>query len=669
MSQIKLKPKRNRKLPRREVLDTEFMTPVNAHIMDDLLLIRTPSHHDRVILSELWKQDQPVHLSTSSHISIKKSANNKSIDDQVVNSQPKNFKELIKQKKKKSDENWQMDLSHITIIPPTKQDIPPPTKKAVVYIEQYTEDDKKESPLLKQQNDTLPDKIEDSVENTTNIKQHLDEKDEYDEIKENSGTDINQTELANDELAMDTEYDAKEFETTVQQEANKMIQDNKDKDNLSVNTNKVKDMCYLSENKEQDVVLDNKNNTDKLVQLLDNENKGGEDTSQLRENGNKDGKEISQLRENGNKDREDTSQLRENGNKDGEEISQLQENENKEKDQLLKKKSKDIEQAVIDHDSIMNTQEKDLKEVITDSGHTKQMNNILQEATHSDDDHSVIIESNYFETEQINDECITKLIPFNDALTKNVSQVFNEKSNEQISESTAIYEENSNCIEEKKLIKEMLLSSTLTNESLHNDDDTDLSVFDTDGSVHQFDLDTHNKEEASTIHHINSDTPSVIMNEDTKLLSPSNYSNFLTRVSNLANDDTRLSPDIINNNNQKKEEEEEEEEEEAILLFNCNDDKEEENKRYEEIFRLMSLPSLKRKASSDLIVFSRHKKKRKQKRLSLLKKTNALDWIINGKDTDKRKIGIGEFRRRQLKNKLEQPYIIKKRIKNCWLIE
>lgn len=110
----KLKPKRNRKLPRREILDADFVAPSSNRAIDDLLLDRAPSQHDRVILSELWggnaanfdKNRMPA-------VSIgkpKRSLNNDS------STKPKTYKDMLQEKHK---DDWEMDLSNLTFVPPT----------------------------------------------------------------------------------------------------------------------------------------------------------------------------------------------------------------------------------------------------------------------------------------------------------------------------------------------------------------------------------------------------------------------------------------------------------------------------------------------------------------------------------------------------------------------
>lgn len=57
--------------------------------------------------------------------------------------------------------------------------------------------------------------------------------------------------------------------------------------------------------------------------------------------------------------------------------------------------------------------------------------------------------------------------------------------------------------------------------------------------------------------------------------------------------------------------------------------------------------------------------------LKTLKKSGALDWIINGRDRDSRKEDIGKVRKRQLERRLQRPFVTRKLIhnKNGWLIK
>lgn len=65
------------------------------------------------------------------------------------------------------------------------------------------------------------------------------------------------------------------------------------------------------------------------------------------------------------------------------------------------------------------------------------------------------------------------------------------------------------------------------------------------------------------------------------------------------------------------------------------------------------------------------KKPSSHETLKILKQSGALDWIVNGRDFDPRKKGIGKVRKRQLKCRLHRPFITKRIIhnKHAWLIK
>jgi hypothetical protein len=79
----------------------------------------------------------------------------------------------------------------------------------------------------------------------------------------------------------------------------------------------------------------------------------------------------------------------------------------------------------------------------------------------------------------------------------------------------------------------------------------------------------------------------------------------------------------------------------------------------------------KRKTSFMMPPYKIPKKPRSHETLKILKQSGALDWIVNGRDLDPRKKGIGKVRKRQLKCRLHRPFITKRIIhnKHAWLIK
>jgi hypothetical protein len=65
------------------------------------------------------------------------------------------------------------------------------------------------------------------------------------------------------------------------------------------------------------------------------------------------------------------------------------------------------------------------------------------------------------------------------------------------------------------------------------------------------------------------------------------------------------------------------------------------------------------------------KNKTKHSMLEMLKKSSALDWVVDGPDLDARKDHVGMIRKQQLQNKLNKPFLERKKIqKNAsnWLV-
>ncbi|KAF1803648.1 hypothetical protein V8B55DRAFT_1507229 [Mucor lusitanicus] len=110
----KPKLKRSRKLPRRAILDADFVVPSSHRAIDDLLMERAPSQHDRVILSELWGGNDP-HFQESIMPAVSIGKPKRSLHGDAL-AKPKTYKDMLREKHK---DDWAMDLSNVTFVPPT----------------------------------------------------------------------------------------------------------------------------------------------------------------------------------------------------------------------------------------------------------------------------------------------------------------------------------------------------------------------------------------------------------------------------------------------------------------------------------------------------------------------------------------------------------------------
>ncbi|KAI9473426.1 MAG: hypothetical protein EXX96DRAFT_621070 [Benjaminiella poitrasii] len=802
---VKLKPKRNRKLPRREVLDTDFMTPANARILDDLLLIRTPSQHDRVILSELWGQDQnQPHLNAPlPHISIKKHEDNHKPNKPLTtlplnssNKHPKSqyYKEMLKQRKHIHDDLI-MDLSEVAIIPPpppsTATDAPKDTKKkpthrpkVVVYIEKYKEnsdDHPTTLPLagkpanfvldVKGLDEIKPFHVEHENEENTDLNRQTAIHDEDHNRNENKvgnmlATDITATVVAekgiHEEETMESplnyhstkEPETINKETLVENTDSLRIDDN---ENRNQSTEAVLESKDAQQNDTEMTELDN-DQTNLQVEysksLADNEKSDGQETvtaiQVVEENGH-DKEKVQYTAENNKNEEvegakeemqvveiakektegegiEVVTEVKEEAQAVGNEAEEGTKEEEKvkadanadadeEEEEAEEKKQAQVEADTKNIDFLMEDiiqPENDLndpkiidvqsscldEEIITfdmDNGKDAETTAVVNSPNILHDDNNDI------------NKMSDHIAPLLAAKDEEKSAATDESTVMQVkSEQLSHYD-----TDDEELLSEILQSSTL---SEHIDDDnTDLSVFETDDDFHFLSQESSpivQREEESTIQdelqvplssvatenstHSSHDTPFFItrneatMQHDTTsvttcnkaLLSlPSNYSAPLSQAS------TIISPTVTTEKEEKKQEQEQEQEEEEYeddkfwtLLREKEEEEEEKNKNYEEIFQLMSsvpattTATVATTATAGATLLSltssgTSKKRKRHRILDTLKEVHALDWVVNGKDNDIRKTDIGKMRKRQLQYKLEQPYIIKKRIKSCWIIE
>ncbi|CEP07473.1 hypothetical protein [Parasitella parasitica] len=107
-----LKTKRNRKLPRRDIVDADFVVPTSNKAIEDLLLERAPSQHDRSILSELWGGNaSKFDIGAMPSVSIGKPKRALHFDSST---RPKTYKDMLKETHK---DDWKLDLSNLTFVP------------------------------------------------------------------------------------------------------------------------------------------------------------------------------------------------------------------------------------------------------------------------------------------------------------------------------------------------------------------------------------------------------------------------------------------------------------------------------------------------------------------------------------------------------------------------
>ncbi|KAI8997648.1 hypothetical protein BDB01DRAFT_771824 [Pilobolus umbonatus] len=117
--------RKRRLLPRRHVVDSEFVSPSKSVVMEDLMLMHTPSDKDYSILSDLWsdeannRYDGRVSLP---HIVVGKPNVNRKRQIQSHNSSTNKEKSisLYDQLRQQSANNHILDLSSHTIIPSHK---------------------------------------------------------------------------------------------------------------------------------------------------------------------------------------------------------------------------------------------------------------------------------------------------------------------------------------------------------------------------------------------------------------------------------------------------------------------------------------------------------------------------------------------------------------------
>lgn len=124
---------------------------------------------------------------------------------------------------------------------------------------------------------------------------------------------------------------------------------------------------------------------------------------------------------------------------------------------------------------------------------------------------------------------------------------------------------------------------------------------------------------------------------------------------------------------------EEEDDDEALWMKGTQDYeiKDSSDDVYERIFQIMSVPNVKTHSkevdkvtiSTNSSIVQKLRSKKETKRFLRLKRSAALDWIENGRDTDNEKKMLGIKRKRQLRDKLERPFITKKRIRSRWIVE
>lgn len=110
------------------------------------------------------------------------------------------------------------------------------------------------------------------------------------------------------------------------------------------------------------------------------------------------------------------------------------------------------------------------------------------------------------------------------------------------------------------------------------------------------------------------------------------------------------------------------------LDFSRKDDQQE--KVYQDIFDMMSITPSPSASGLELVVGkesagSKLKDLSRKNKLAVLKASKALDWIENSTNPflSRKQQKLQRRRRQKLRDKLEQPYIVKKKIKCIWYIE
>jgi hypothetical protein len=558
----KLKPKRNRKLPRREILDADFVAPSSNRAIDDLLLDRTPSQHDRVILSELWGGNAAnIDKNRMPAVSIgkpKRSLNNDSA------TKPKTYKDMLQEKHK---DDWEMDLSNLTFVPSTA----------------------KGKHIRSQDKSTTPPAARTSEKNVS---------------EENTHNSAELDDIDKKENAIDHKLEETDNKTTDKPSQIECSDAGNHKE-LDASVNLTEDNSTYIDNIEQ------------MPNLIDKK--------ELKSTESASGVELT-LQDTNNIDVENHTQS---------ETSQI---------------------SLDKHDKVAERTE-DMSETSTDI-------TIIECITDEDEI------DDYGDLDRYS-EC---------AVDQNLVEKLQELPVIDRNSGDLIETEKSPTIDQETPSKEENIQEQTTETCSNSKDNIDQLLVPEEACA---DVSDENDRHQTKLKHLEVQ-PIDLISSNTNISSLSKEENEEELKGNIPlNKITEMS---INDDD----DEEEEEDQQPYFIFltpasrnlspstsksrfsrKINDKMFKEHVQEEKPLLNLDPPISITKNNLNIkqkIIERWQRNQKKHGILEVLKSTNALDWVENGKD-DCRKKEFGYARKRQLESKLEQPFIIKKRIKNCWFSE
>ncbi|KAL7317224.1 hypothetical protein PS15m_003610 [Mucor circinelloides] len=568
----KPKQKRSRKLPRRAVLDADFVAPSSNRVIDDLLLERAPSQHDRVILSELWGGNDP-HFQRSIMPAVSIGKPKRTLHGDTL-AKSKTYKDMLKEKHK---DDWVMDLSNMTFVPPTAK-----------------------GKHIRSSNESTPPVTEASDESASELGTDnlapLDESDILVDQLKNQKTDITDTKNM-DGLEAGNQDEFKERET------NHKLADALDNDESEKPIDTLKDTS--SKQVTNGTSKDEEHNHQKELSQSSagNHNAGQEETRDMSK------ASISEI------------------------ADKLMNSEAEELD------GKDMEQ---DNDFMHGYSDDDYK---VDQDITEKLQQLPVIADNIDDGSDDVTE--------------IEMPPATDENTTSKEEISQAPQPAKTSPSIS---SSNDYIHEQRLVPEAYLSGN----NVGDEDDQHLDVLKQIENPSLVDL---------TTVHPHPSTPSEKGQEETH--------------HNIPLDDT-----TVPSNDDKPESDEDQEE-----LMDIEDEEQQQVEIEAPVSRQMFVSETQNSAMISDKVSQLQKKKpllnldqpvydetiwtiksnpkiikkwlpnqKHHRILNVLKTTTALNWIEDGYD-DIRKKDMGLIRKRQLETRFSKPFVIKKRIKNCWFIE
>jgi hypothetical protein len=572
---LKAKSKRNRKLPQKDIIDADFFSPSSSRIMDDLLLIQTPSQHDRVILSELWGNSSQNNGFNSSlpHVSIGKpkrseiSSNTTTTTTIDSMKHYKSYKDKLLETKKN---DLPMDLSNLTLIPSFAKE-----RKQQYDFEQ----------------DAIGvDYLTDDFRDTLAINEHVNKDGTIDKTSNVEGS-----QLVDHKQSQDTTNSSQSEQSTLV-EANNSKGSIRDEGNLS---------------------LEYKTNSNNIDQ-----------------------KHV------------ENPQTKETGGNLEENIQQSIETE-PEKELITNTKTA-VKVTCINQAGPVS----DLLESLDPS-----VSNDTEKICQKDDKEPCL------------DQKQSVLITDRDPSVDNDTQL---KETSVLVQDTALPANNSQDLGNYRLELEInTVSRTLdpNDHSISQDFDSNLEILP---------INTNDDTPSASLTACEYKEAQIENNADTHVAEPNTVDKIQDRnntiitapspAPNMLQDDSRL--EVMEHQSSSSSSSEDDDEDESWM--EDHQDEEDEDNVYSHIFQLMSVPkptTIDSKAVPKVTIMTKPSIIRKlgprkeYKRLLLSKNSAALDWIENGCNNDKKKKMLSTKRKRQLSNKLEQPYIIRKRIKSYWKVE